>query len=474
MFRRLFVIAALVLATVLAGPPAAHADTVGTFTPGQSWTDTSGATLQLHGLGIIKVGATWYGFGENKTAGSAFQSISCYSSTDLAHWAYQGAALTRQSTGDLGPNRVVERPKVIHNATTGKYVMYLHIDDASYGEAKVGVATGDTPCGAYAYRGSFRPLGYQSRDLGLFQDTDGTGYLLTEDRASGLRIDRLSADYLQVASSVALFGSYEAPAMVRTGGRYYLLGSHLTGWSANDNVYASATSPAGPWSAFRSLAPVGTSTYASQTANIITVQGSAGTTFVYAGDRWISTDLGNSALIWLPLTISGGTMTLGWQNSWSLNVTLGTWTGTTNPADGVRRLTSAHSGLRLDVASGSTADGACILQWTATTGTNQQWTLHRTGGTVYTLTGAGSGKCLEVPGQSTAQGTGLDIRTCDGSASQQWSLSATGYYSSNPSFVLTNLLSGWVADVADESTTAGAPVDQWPANGGSHQTWNLG
>ena len=38
-------------------------------------------------------------------------------------------------------------------------------------------------------RGSFRPLGYQSRDLGLFQDTDGAGYLLTEDRASGLRID---------------------------------------------------------------------------------------------------------------------------------------------------------------------------------------------------------------------------------------------------------------------------------------------
>jgi beta-xylosidase len=213
MLRRLILIAALALTTVLTGPPVARADTVSTFTPGQSWTDTSGATLQLHGLGIIKVGSTWYGFGENKTGGSAFQSISCYSSPDLSHWTYQGAALTRQAAGDLGPNRVVERPKVLHNTATGIYVMYLHIDDASYAEAEVGVATSDTPCGAYTYRSSFRPLGFQSRDLGLFQDTDGTGYLLTEDRASGLRIDRLAADYLSIASSVALLGSYEAPAM---------------------------------------------------------------------------------------------------------------------------------------------------------------------------------------------------------------------------------------------------------------------
>lgn len=32
-----------------------------------------------------------------------------------------------------------------------------------------------------AYLRSFRPLGYQSRDMGLFKDDDGTGYLLTED-----------------------------------------------------------------------------------------------------------------------------------------------------------------------------------------------------------------------------------------------------------------------------------------------------
>lgn len=92
-----------------------------------------------------------------------------------------GALLSRTASGDLGPNRVVERPKVIYNSSTKKYVLYMHIDDSSYGEAKVGVATGNSVCGAYTYLGSWQPLGFQSRDIGLFQDDDGSAYLLTED-----------------------------------------------------------------------------------------------------------------------------------------------------------------------------------------------------------------------------------------------------------------------------------------------------
>jgi hypothetical protein len=59
--------------------------------------------------------------------------------------------------------------------------MYMHIDNSGYSEAKVGVATSSSVCGQYSYRGSFQPLGYQSRDIGLFQDSDGSAYLLSED-----------------------------------------------------------------------------------------------------------------------------------------------------------------------------------------------------------------------------------------------------------------------------------------------------
>ena len=49
-------------------------------------------------------------------------------------------------SGDLGPGRIVERPKIIYNARTKTYVMYMHVDDPKYQEAKVGVATSSTVC----------------------------------------------------------------------------------------------------------------------------------------------------------------------------------------------------------------------------------------------------------------------------------------------------------------------------------------
>ena len=151
--------------------------------PGATWTATNtGAHVQAHGAGIFKQNGVYYMIGENKSAGSAFQSINCYSSTDLVRWTFVGELLTESGTsGDLGPNRVVERPKVLYNSNTKKYVLWMHIDDSSYGEAKVGVATGNSVCGSYTYLGSWRPLGFQSRDINVFQDDDGSAYLLSED-----------------------------------------------------------------------------------------------------------------------------------------------------------------------------------------------------------------------------------------------------------------------------------------------------
>jgi beta-xylosidase len=106
--------------------------------------------MQAHGAGAIKVGDTYYLVGEDKTGGSAFQNVNCYASEDLVQWRYVGALLSRTGSGDLGPNRVIERPKVIYNDMTKKYVLWMHIDSSNYGEAKVGVATGDTVCGKYS------------------------------------------------------------------------------------------------------------------------------------------------------------------------------------------------------------------------------------------------------------------------------------------------------------------------------------
>jgi hypothetical protein len=111
---------------------------------------SNGEHLNAHGAGVIRVNGTFYLIGEDKSDGSAFKNVNCYSSRDLVQWTYEGALLSRTGSGDLGPNRIIERPKVIYNDKTGKYVMWMHVDSSDYGEAKVGVAVGDTVCGAYS------------------------------------------------------------------------------------------------------------------------------------------------------------------------------------------------------------------------------------------------------------------------------------------------------------------------------------
>ncbi|KAF3760746.1 family 43 glycoside hydrolase [Cryphonectria parasitica EP155] len=293
--------------------------------PGATWTGTNtDAHIQAHGAGVFVEDGVYYLIGEDHTDGSAFQNINCYSSTDLVSWTYVGALLSQTSSGDLGPDRVVERPKVIYNSSTGKYVLWLHIDDSSYAEAKVGVATGTSVCGKYDYLGSWQPLGYQSRDIGLFQDDDGTAYLLTEDRVNGLRIDSLTSDYLNVSAAVYLFADYEAPAMLKQNGYYYLFASHLSGWDPNDNEYVYATDIAGPWSSWTTFATVGTDTYSSQTNYILPVSSDL---TMYLGDRWVSTNLMASTYVWLPLTISGTSVTMADQVNWIPNVASGgDWT----------------------------------------------------------------------------------------------------------------------------------------------------
>ncbi|KAE8441095.1 hypothetical protein EG329_005890 [Mollisiaceae sp. DMI_Dod_QoI] len=81
--------------------------------------------MQAHGGGIVEVSGTYYLIGENKLGGSSFQSVNCYLSTDLVSWTFVNKILTLQPSGDLGPNRVVERPHVMYNDKTGKWVLYM-------------------------------------------------------------------------------------------------------------------------------------------------------------------------------------------------------------------------------------------------------------------------------------------------------------------------------------------------------------
>ncbi|KAI6713923.1 hypothetical protein JHW43_003577, partial [Diplocarpon mali] len=258
--------------------------------------------LQAHGGGIIQVDDVFYMIGENKLNGSAYQSLNCYSSKDLVSWTFVNEVLTLQPSGDLGPNRVVERPHVIYNEKTARYVMWMHIDSSNYGEAKAGVASCASVCGDYDYAGSVQPLGFQSRDMNLFKgtskpsllfnpvrhlrvdvavDTDGAGYLTTEDRKNGLRIDRLSDDFMTVNSAVYLWpGRHEASAIYKSGDTYFMFASYQSGWDPNDNEYCTATKLSGPWSAWTKFTPAGSKTFRSQTAAVVSINGTNRTSWI--------------------------------------------------------------------------------------------------------------------------------------------------------------------------------------------------
>lgn len=272
---------------------------VGVIAPGKLFRDESGAVAQLHGVGIQRFGDRYYAWGEDKTRGALFTGVACYSSTDLATWISHGHALSAdENVPDLGPERIIERPKVLQTPDGG-YVMFLHIESDDYSYARLGWAVAGRPEGPYTYLRSERPLGNISRDIGVFQDEDGTGYVLSEDRENGLHIYRLSEDYLQVVEIVSTTltppsdhpagpHGYESPTMVKHEGHYYLFGSELTSWDTNDNQYASATSLAGPWSEWRDFAPVGSATYNSQTSVVVPAQAPKGPlscTWATAGSR---------------------------------------------------------------------------------------------------------------------------------------------------------------------------------------------
>ena len=296
----------------------------GVIVSGTTWNDNNGNPVNAHGGGMIKVGGTYYWIGEYKDAGGLFLATSCYSSTDLQHWTFVNKTLVKQASGDLGPNRVVERPKILYDGATKQYIETMHVDNSTYKDEGIGVATSSTVCGNYTYRGRMKLNGSTIKkwDSGSFQDTDGTGYIITHNG----NIYKLAADYLSAVSQPvsSMCGGCEAPALFKVGGTYFFLFSHRTGWATNDNFYFTATSLSGPWTARGNLAPVGENTWNSQTTYVLPVQGSSTTTYMFMGDRWNASNLGASTYVWQPLAIKGTSLSMSiFHASWTIDTSTG-------------------------------------------------------------------------------------------------------------------------------------------------------
>ncbi len=179
-----------------------------TIRPGALWPDNRGRHIQAHGGGILKVGSTYYWFGEDRSRdndpGKRYVSLLCLPGSGALDVPQSGPA-SSPDPENLGPRldsgaaqSLLQRP---HQAVCH---VYAH-RQCSYQLARVGVAVCDRQWTAdYQYLRSFRPLGHESRDIGQFVDDDGVAYLIFEDRPFGFRIARLSPDYLTLDREVCL------------------------------------------------------------------------------------------------------------------------------------------------------------------------------------------------------------------------------------------------------------------------------
>lgn len=347
------------------------------FTPGELWLDNNGVHINAHGGGVLFHDGKYYWFGEHKTGGSegnvANVGVHCYSSENLYDWIDEGVALSVEPVGSgssIEKGSILERPKVIYNEKTKKFVMWFHLEPKGMGYlgAWSGVATSDNVTGPYEFlkagraNAGFWPqnidekmktaptpssemefdgenlsddanflnmvkrdfeLGQMARDMTLFVDDDGKAYhIYSSEENSTLHIALLNEDYtdhsgIYTRNFVGRF--MEAPAIFKKDNKYYMMMSGCTGWSPNQARSAVADDILGEWHELGDpcISDVKKTTFNSQSTFILPVQGKKNQ-YIYMGDRWRPSNAIDGRYIWLPIEFEDNRFVIRWKDSWDL------------------------------------------------------------------------------------------------------------------------------------------------------------
>lgn len=353
------------------------AQTYSSFKPGEIWKDNKGVHINAHGGGILFKDGVYYWFGEHKTEGGAGNKanvgVHVYSSCDLYNWKDEGIALTVAPEGSDSPIEkgcILERPKVIYNKKTNKYVMWFHLEpkNAGYTGAMIGIARADKVTGPYTFirmtRGNPRvwpvnvlplhkePLseqskkernnlgesehpdsvntlgrdyekGQHSRDMTLYVDDDGKAYQIrSAESNSVIHISELTDDYLDFTGKYVrtfIGRKMEAPAIFKKDGLYYFMASGCTGWRPNEARSAVAPSVWGPWTELGNpcVDDGKELTYHSQSTYVLPVAGKENA-FIYMGDRWTPDNAIDGRYIWLPIEFEDNGFIIHWHDQWTL------------------------------------------------------------------------------------------------------------------------------------------------------------
>jgi hypothetical protein len=337
------------------------------FTPKELWLDNNGVHINAHGGGFLFDKGKYYWFGEHKVEGAqgnkAHVGVHCYSSTDLYNWRDEGIVFTVDKEGsgsDIEKGCVLERPKVVYNVKTKKYVMWFHLElkDQGYKSARAGVAVSDNITGPFNFIRSMRPnpgkwpmdimeadrspdsnmednkedplqflkrdfeKGQMTRDMTIFMDDDNKAYHIYSSEENGTtQIAELTDDYLSYTGKykrVFLKRYMEAPTLFKRNGKYYFIGSGCTGWKPNAARSAVAASIWGPWKELGNPCRGADSeiTFGGQSTYVLKVHNKPDL-YIFMADVWRPENAIDGRYIWLPVTFGEDRPLIFWENEWS-------------------------------------------------------------------------------------------------------------------------------------------------------------
>ena len=271
--------------------------------PGQVWLDTKGDRIQAHGGSVTYLDGHYYWYGENKQFTDPEKKIwhwgvRCYRSDDLYNWEDLGLIIppdTENENSSIHPTSMMDRPHIIYNKRTKKFVCWLKIMERDGSQSET-VLTADEFTGPYTIvREHLYPLGMSAGDFDLAVAGDGKAYYYFERVHSETICADLTNDYTDVTGYYSTHFPHSHPPYVREatahfvrGGKHYLITSGTSGYMPNPSEAAVADSWHGPYTVLGDPHPYDPSrtSYHSQISSVFKVPGKKDL-YIACADRWM-------------------------------------------------------------------------------------------------------------------------------------------------------------------------------------------
>lgn len=273
------------------------------FYPGRVWLDTEGKRIQAHGGSVMYRDGVYYWYGENKEMTDGLRpvwhwGVRCYRSTDLYNWEDMGLIIPPEPDNPestLHPSRSMDRPHIIYNERTKKFICWLKIMNIDGTQSET-VLTADDLLGPYTkVRENLRPLGMSAGDFDLAVAPDGKGYYFFERVHSETIIADLTEDYTDVTGYYSTHFPKNYPPHVREATahfvrnyKHYLITSGTTGYYPNPSEAAVADTWHGPYQVLGDTHPTDESrtSFHSQISSVFKVHGKKDL-YIALADRWL-------------------------------------------------------------------------------------------------------------------------------------------------------------------------------------------